>query len=350
MLQDDVSARVRFATLDDIARIQDFVRVNWKSKHLFARDDRVLLWQHYDRPAGRLNFVIAEDVKRQLLLGLLGFIPTSQFDPKLADEKDYWLALWKVREEVGHPGLGLQLLFHLLGELKPKTLSILGYTQQASAIYRSLRYVTGLMTQFFHLNVSYETFSIASVPTGYNMEVFRKGDDASLDILPIDEASIQELDELFVAGAAMHPVKTPIYFINRYLRHPRYRYDIRAVRRGTKILGCWALRLIVRPEGRVLRGVDCILDPEAGADWMLPSINRLLREYGAEYWDFYAMGAVAQLLQNAGFAYRVADEIVIPNYFEPFVRANVDILYAVKPPLTANYGCVKGDADQDRPS
>jgi hypothetical protein len=349
-MQDSLSPQIRIAALDDLVRIQDFIRANWKSGHVFARDDRILRWQHRDRLVDRLNFVIAEDAARQSLLGLLGFIPTSQFDPQLAREKDYWLALWKLRDDAESPGLGLQLLFYLLGELKPNTLSILGYTPQASAIYRSLCYVTGKMTQFFRLNAANKAFSIASVPAGYDISAHRAEDDAALDIVPVIAANIHELGDLFCASNVSRPKKSPAYLGNRYLSHPQYRYDMRAVRCGSRTLGCWVLRPIMRLEGTVLRGIDCVFDPNAGTTWMKPSIDRLLREYAAEYWDFYAMGHVSSLLNQAGFARRDGNEIVIPNYFEPFVRANIDILYAIKPPVDAHYGCVKGDADQDRPS
>ena len=341
----DELLQVRFASLDDAPRIQDFIREHWNENHAFARDVRLLLWQHHDRQTGRLNFVIAE--KGESLLGLLGFIPTSHFDPALADDKYVWLALWKMRDDVDPPGLGMQLLFFLIGEWKPQTITVLGFTPQAFAIYRSLRFDTGTMQHFYYANPALQNFAIAELAPGVPRE--RIEEDAELDIVPMTSSMLSALDERLVRSRSACPRKTPAYFVNRYLNHPIYRYDMHAVVRGANILGVWVNRLIERPEGIVLRGIDCIVDPDGKTDWMLRSVARLVRESGAEYWDFYATGRYAGALERAGLA-QASKQAVIPNHFEPFVRKNIDILYAHRTSASEQPSCVKGDADQDRPN
>ena len=43
-------------------------------------------------------------------------------------------------------------------------------------------------------------------------------------------------------------------------------------------------------------------------------------------------------------------EVVIPNYFEPFLQENIVITAAVRNPSDERYVIFKGDSDQDRPS
>ena len=66
----------------------------------------------------------------------------------------------------------------------------------------------------------------------------------------------------------------------------------------------------------------------------------------------YSFGVPINLLEEAGLTNRKNEEgLIIPNYFEPFVKENVDITYAYKaddhhPPIRL----FKGDGDQDRPA
>ncbi|EIA5267883.1 hypothetical protein LJ217_001634 [Campylobacter jejuni] len=48
-----------------------------------------------------------------------------------------------------------------------------------------------------------------------------------------------------------------------------------------------------------------------------------------------------------GFKLLNKDENLIPVYFEPFVKENIDIYFAFKS-KNKNYAIFKGDSDQDR--
>ena len=77
----------------------------------------------------------------------------------------------------------------------------------------------------------------------------------------------------------------------------------------------------------------------------------LLQNLNAEYLDFYNAGIDGGDLLSSGFTRREAgDDIVIPNYFEPFSKENVEIDYMINAPTGQTYRIVKGDSDQDRPS
>ena len=78
----------------------------------------------------------------------------------------------------------------------------------------------------------------------------------------------------------------------------------------------------------------------------------LLDEYKAEYLDIYSYDVPIDIIDKAGFLDRQEyDNLIIPNYFEPFERKNVDLRYAYE--ITESQEDVrlfKSDGDQDRPS
>ena len=77
----------------------------------------------------------------------------------------------------------------------------------------------------------------------------------------------------------------------------------------------------------------------------------LLRNNYAEYISFYEYGLDDQALSLAGFLNQEDCESVIPLYFEPFIRKNVDLDYHFYTERQTDRVVIyKGDADQDRPN
>ena len=75
----------------------------------------------------------------------------------------------------------------------------------------------------------------------------------------------------------------------------------------------------------------------------------MLKKNKYEYLDFYNLGIEKKLLQKAGFQKnKFSNKIVIPNYFEPFEKRNVNIQCVTWPKKT-EIPVFKGDGDQDRP-
>ena len=75
----------------------------------------------------------------------------------------------------------------------------------------------------------------------------------------------------------------------------------------------------------------------------------LLENEQAEYVDLMNAGISDRIFQKVGFkTLDVAGEIIIPNYFEPFIQKNIVVKCAYRAPY--NYVMFKADADQDRPS
>ena len=71
-----------------------------------------------------------------------------------------------------------------------------------------------------------------------------------------------------------------------------------------------------------------------------------------EYLDFYYFGIPNKYLLDTGFKIKKKNsKNILPNYFEPFSKKNININYAIKKgSLKHNHFLFKGDCDQERPN
>ena len=106
-------------------------------------------------------------------------------------------------------------------------------------------------------------------------------------------------------------------------------------------------RKVSTTNGSCLRIVDIYGDlnfaPDCTSEWV-----GLLQKEQAEYVDCIQAGWPPVIFKNMGFRLKTETEM-IPEYFEPLVKKNVAIRYAVKPGSSMNL-FFKGDGDQDRPN
>lgn len=144
------------------------------------------------------------------------------------------------------------------------------------------------------------------------------------------------------------PYKDNWYVNKRYFQHPYYEYDVYGLQDETGETGALMMTRTVRSQGRqVLRIVDYIGEHRLFAG-LGRSLQHLLKEKQYEYIDFYTLGFPERYIVQAGFRLRTDDDPnIIPNYFEPFSRTNVDIWAHYKYDGTLFF---KADGDQDRPN
>lgn len=335
----------RFARAADAERIQHFFDAYWKKGHVFAKNAGLLRWQH-QRPAGdRLNFVLAETDSGELA-GLLGFIPTSQFDPALEAQRDVWLAVWKTRTDLGVNAAGFQQLWYLQQQLEPQTICAVGLSKQALMLYKALGYRTGRLEHYNLLNPAVREFRIARVNGQVGAAVRASG---SISVYRLDAAALEGYSAVCEAHAERYrPRKTPRYYRTRYLEHPSYRYEIYGAKRDGAPVGLLVTRAVEAQGAKALRIVDLC---GAGAfEWVGEVASALLARSEAEYADLYCYGIDGQELLAGGLKRRQGDEIVLPCYFEPFEASNVELDFGYLSKAPQKFVIVKGDSDQDRPN
>ena len=332
-----------FCSLDGAAEVQAFIRDHWRADHVLARDSRLMDWQFRDDLAGRYNFLLARDADAGVV-GMLGFIPASRYDPGLAaTDETVWLTNWKVRSDLA-PGAGLVLLRMLSQRLRPRWIGTVGLNPATRGIYQALGYRVGLLARRYLLNPAMSVYRLATVPAGFRFPA----PTGATALVPLSAADFWSATEgLGLDSGDQVPRKSRAVFERRYLRHPFYEYRLFLAVDGAAA-AIVALRACGHDGAVALRVVD-ILGAAAALTGTGAAFARLLPEFGAEYLDFYCSGLDDELAA-AGFGIVTAEDgLILPGHFEPYERSNIDLLYC----LSGKGGRVvicKGDADQDRPN
>ena len=318
-----------------------FIDRHWSAGHILARDRALMDFQHGD-PDDRdhYNWLIAEDNGE--MVGILGYIPTRIYDAALDGQCFVWLTLWCVRPDMRGSAVGLRLL-RAFEKVEPNSgVGVLGVNPEHPPMYRALGYRVGELAHHV-LFSNIMTTKLANRPEGWIAPKMSKGS------ARLDKVTASRLPEI-VADERAVPYKTAAYFSNRYLGHPIYRYDVFAVVISGKPRALLAARVAEHDGARALRIVDY-----AGPSEVLaacgPALLDLIVERGAEYADLWEYGLEPDDLADCGFARVAADgDLIVPNYFEPFVRQNQRIEFAIRAPERLPVRIFRGDGDQDRPS
>ena len=341
-----MTLRVDLCALDDCNELAGFIRDYWSASHVLARSRALMDWQHRDEGGKRYNFIAARDAQKGII-GILGFILASRYDPQLAVDADtLWLTTWKVRPDFAH-GLGLVLLRKLDSMLAPKWIGTVGLNPATRGIYQALGYHVGKLARHYMLNDGITQFCLATVPPG---SPYNRGLSAGARFTELDRANFfaASVDHDLDASTQV-PRKTRTYIYSRYLLHPFYRYRAFLIVDGPHA-GICVMRECSHDGDRAIRVVDYLGAP-AALTGSGSGFRQILLDSGAEYIDFFCSGLGPELAA-AGFLELSANDtpgLVLPGYFEPFERSNVELPYSLRGPDGLRIVC-KGDADQDRPN
>lgn len=342
-------AKFKFETcpVDSIEELIRYIDSDWVKDHIFVHSQELFDWQHKNIEDQCYNFILARDIKTGEVCGVLGYIFTSHFSSALNDNKDVWLAIWKVKDGPSYTGLGLKLLGYLKREHKVKTICSIGLSKMVVPMYKALNFNVGQLEQFVLINDKYVDNKILS-----------KGDFQPSVIIPNPEYSLEPLtlaqlsiipdlisEQVFVT----EPKKNNQYIENRFFKHPIYNYDVYSVNFNGEIKGILVIRLIEKEGSRVLRIIDYQGQAKHLSHLNL-QLTSLLDTHNCEYIDFMQYGIAGEILEASGFVNsRDIDGLVVPDYFEPLVKKNMRLDFARLGNSDTFFLC-KGDSDQDRPS
>ena len=320
-----------------------FLHEHWKDDHILSWHRELMDWQHFAAD-GEYNYLVAW--RDEVVLGVLGYIPTHHFDPDLGANVTF-LALWKVREDAGVAGLGIALLRQLEKLHADSVIAVSGIRESALPLYRALRYTVGGFRQHFVVNPNAGQ-TIATLPSGFKAPAPRPGGAVFRPLAAADILGLcRDLDVGLRAGVL--PRKTPRYFCNRFLLHPIYRYEVHAIHVSERLCGLIASRLAPAKGSHALRIVD-FYGTDATFAQCGSAIRQLLRQTGAEYADLFSVGLSDEALAAAGFAPVDKDEsVIVPNHFEPFEgskNGSIAFAFCTDHPVVL----FRADGDQDRPN
>ena len=345
---------IRQANCTDIDIIMDFLQKHCRADYVFVTRPKLLEWQHLDPDdPNKLTFLTAvREGEQKDILALLGFMPYRRFDPNLKNN-GLALAIWKVRNEVAPPGLGLQLLKFLTNKLNPEIIVAVGISEIVKPIYKMLGYNVGIM-HHAALPVAKANYALLRhFDSSYLHQADAQPCDAGMENSAVKLNRVHDMesvwDDIDSLGALVMPIKSARYIEERFFNHPIYDYQILAVTQDS-LKGIIIAREVSVKEARVLRIVDMIGDND-----VLICSAHLLREYadvfGCEYVDVVQFGIDVDALHAIGFVDRqVMPELIIPNYFEPLSLMNVEVAFAFRESGDLPVRLFRADSDQDRPN
>lgn len=326
---------IRLAKVEDIEDIMNFIKVQWGENHILGNNRDFFEYEHVID--GHVTFLIARSKLDGELHSILGYIPAS----KDKEHLDVWTGIWKTKDGA-MTFLGMELMRRIQPVLNARTLA--GVGDNPNTTIRLNRYFlnsyTDKMKHFYKLSKN-EEFKIANIK---NL-VYKK----SSDYQKTSIKHITNCDDLYeydcLNNTESIPYKDVWYVRRRYFDHPINKYIVYGLSGKQDAEAILVLREQRYGDSKILRVIDYIGNQELMAG-LGSFFDMQLQTY--EYIDFYTLGFNDVFLQQAGFNLRDEDdENIIPNYFYPFERRNVDIWVDSTNP---NMIFVKGDGDQDRPN
>lgn len=321
---------------EEIEYLQKFIDVKWKKNHILAKNIALMDFQHGSKD--NYTFFIANESTTNDYSAILGFIPLSNFDSNLEEFRDFWLAIWKVDTAIATPGIGVMLLQSFEREFTPNSIGAIGINQEVKKLYKAFKYKTGKLTHYYYLNPNVINFRIA--------RVFEKSEKKEINTSAYKIERVIDLTTFSNLKHQYHPFKSIEYIRNRYLNHPIYTYQLYGVFLKNKIECIFVTRKIAINGSACIRIVDVYGDLR-NVGLIESELDKILTIENAEYIDCLNYGISQETFLNMGFSVR--ENIIIPNYFEPFEQTNVDIEFAFSS-ISDEYVIFKGDSDQDRPN
>jgi hypothetical protein len=330
-----MSIQIYQAKLDETDAIMQFIHEHWKQGHILSKNKKLFLYDFQDQ--NKLNLIIAK--KENDIVGFFGFIKYNN-----SENPDIAGSLWKVREDIHAPFLGIQMREYFKRTIKHRFFAAPGAGLQTKAIYKAINMDWHTMEQYYLANNQLDEFQLLKNP------LFNPSFTPTEEISQIYQAtSINDLKG-YVFDTEIVPLKDLNYIKKRFFKHPIYKYDVYYVKVKNTIKNIFVCRVARANESAAYR----IVDFYGNLDFInniTSFLYQLIIKNGIEYIDFINYGYEQEKLLSAGFSLLdfTNQETIVPNYFEPFVQMNVPI-YCVSDKTDKIFRQHKADGDQDRPN
>ncbi|KYH36012.1 hypothetical protein CLTEP_04060 [Clostridium tepidiprofundi DSM 19306] len=334
---------IRFCKISEEEKLLNFLKENWKEDHIFIKNKELFRWQHLDRINNRINFVVAENKNDGEFDAILGFIPFKQYDKNLKNN-DLWYAIWKIKKEKTLGKIrGIDLLFFVEDKLNLNSSAGIGMSKYSVKSFTQNGFTMGKLSHYYLLNESLCEYKIAKIPLNSSLShtPYRNTNTTIRELYNISE--LESIKELY------KPYKSPAFIKNKYLNHPVYSYKLYGIYCFNKLLSVLVTRKISILDRSCIRIID-IYGRLNKVGNISAQLQEILKKENAEYIDCYNYGIDEQIFTTLGFLKKEHDNnIIIPNYFEPFEQKNIEIICGHKGNYD-EYVFFKGDSDQDRPN
>jgi len=320
----------------DVAQFKDFCRDNWPGEHHLIHSDE--MFEYYYRDAdGGINFIAAKEQGSGKIQSVCGFIKSNS-----TVRPDVWTS-FILTKKGAELNLGFKILEFIQNFTNCRTIACNNIRKKTSGLYQFLGWHIGDQKQYYRLNRDITDYTMCNIIDKKILSVSQ----ADCEFIKIE--SIEELSDFeFETFSEDKPYKDRAYIKKRYFDNPWIKYQIYAIRRNRSKRALVVVRNIESGGACILRVVDFIGDrAETGQTGSL--IDRLIKETGAEFCDWFAFGADDGVMARAGFCVLDEDDQnTIPFYLTPLKMENVTVTCFTSE--SDGYLISRADGDQDRPN
>jgi len=329
----------RIARLNDLEPIMQFIKKNWDKKHILGIDKNYFRYQFINK--GKLNFIIAVNKEKKTIEAIHGFIPYSSSNDKMICG-----SVVCVNKDSPIPLLGIEIMRKVKSLVPHKSYIGIGTNPDSMIpiVKKFFKRYIGKMKHYYILNSNLKKFKLAKIKDKKkDIKKFIK----NYELKPIK--NILELKKNFKNTLKFKnfPYKDISYIDRRYFKHPIYKYKLYSI---INDLGKTNSFIIVRElkfkSSKILSIVDFI-GLEKDLSNIGHALEKIINDRNYEYIDMLCANIKEEFLLKSNFRLKNDnDKNIIPIYFQPFIRKNVQIWYESS---IKNLRLFKGDADQDTP-
>ena len=333
----DTEFKFRLGKKKEIPLIMKFIKNYWRKKHILGLDRKFFDYEFSSEK--KVNFTIAFNKKNNQLAAIQGFIPYSQ-------NKKYLHICGSItltKPNIKVPFLGIETMRKMLEITKPFSYCGIGTNPitMKPLVEKFFKRHTGKMNHYYYLNENIKKFKIANIKQKFNQKPSKE------KVFYEEISKFKDLKNKIKFNKKLKnlPLKSGEYIQKRYFNHPKYKYKFFVIEKKNLLI---ARETYLRKYNRkILSFVDYI-----GIISKLSKVNNLLRNLtkndNYEYIDLLCSKNISNILLKSGFKIKLSnDKNIIPIYFSPFIKKNVDIYYETS---DKNMFFFKADADQDRPN
>lgn len=337
---DDVY-EIRLANKDDIEAIMQFIEDNWKSGHILATNRSFFEYEFLEENGNDVNFILAIDKEKRSIESLCGILKANHCSDKL----DIWGAIWKTLDN-NVAFIGMELVERCQKMLNARSFGGVGENPKTTIpIMKMFKRYTAKMSHYYMLSEKISEFKIAVVEKKSEKSSVNKENNRIKEFYHIEDV-INVFD--FEKYSESIPYKDAWYINHRFFMHPVYSYRVYGIQNeNNNVDALFVTREEKIEERTAVRLVDYIGSQKVFYN-LGAFFENVLKQKGYEYVDFYCDGFEAEQIVNAGFKLLdQEDKNIIPNYFHPLVKENIDIWVSS---TSCNSLFTKADSDQDRPN
>ena len=328
-----MSLNIRFLSNKEVNKFQSFVETNWKKNHILAKNKQVVSFFYNNKNKKRLN--ILGMFKQNILVGVLGLITFKNWDINL--NNDIFMAFMtkssKFKEDITFR------FFNIINkEIKPNLLAVSGFNSKIELIYKRLGHIYNF-SHFYILNPKLKP------------KISRKLLLKKKQLSKKTNLTLKISNKInYLPPSQYYPKKSLTYFRSKYIQNPFYNYFVINFYEKKKIVFFFICKKIyVKNFNRsVYRIIDFCGRIKKNYDLNYLLSNLIIKD-GIEYIDFRCVEYNNKIINNLGFSKKKSYQL-IPDYFEPFVKKNIDLKLCIFKNKYKNLLIFKGDGDQDRPN